>query len=34
MRALRRIHPLIGFVALPTNRSPFGFEAQTKKLLQ
>jgi hypothetical protein len=30
----RRLHPPIGFVAQPTNRSPFGFEAPTKKLLR
>jgi hypothetical protein len=31
MCAPRRLHPPIGSVAQPTNCSPFGFEAQTKK---
>jgi hypothetical protein len=26
-----RLHPPVGFVAQPTNRSPLGFEAETKK---
>jgi hypothetical protein len=34
MRALRRLHPLIGFVAQPTNRSPLGFDVQIKKQLR
>jgi hypothetical protein len=31
MRAPRHLHPLIGFVVQPINRSTVGFEAQTKK---
>jgi hypothetical protein len=31
MRAPRYLHHPVGFVAQPTNRSLFGFEAQTKK---
>jgi hypothetical protein len=31
-RALRYLHPPVGFVAQPTNHSPLGFEAQTKKV--
>jgi hypothetical protein len=32
MHAPRRLQTPIGFVVQPTNRSPLGFEAQTKKL--
>jgi hypothetical protein len=32
MHAPRGLHPTIGFVVQPTNHSPHGFEAQTKKL--
>jgi hypothetical protein len=33
MRALRRLHPPVSFLVQPTNQSPLGFEAQTKKSL-
>jgi hypothetical protein len=34
MHVPQRLHPPIDFMAQPTKRSPLGFEAQTKKLLQ